>query len=113
MSNEQLAKEILAQLGGAQFVMMVGAKGRLVALDRNDERLGGLTVGFRARAKNKIKSVRIELMPADHYRVRFYTGAPEFKEKACFEPVYCDELQSLFEQTTGLCAYMFSPVRFG
>lgn len=108
-----IAESILAQLGGAQFCMMIGAKKPLLMLDRNNERLGGLTVGFRARAKDGIKSIRVELMMDDTYRVSFYGMAPHFACKFTKSNVYCDELQSLFEEITGLCAYLVSPVRFG
>lgn len=113
MSEKEIAETILQQLGGNQFCMMIGAKKPLVALGSNLERLGGISIGFKARAARGIKCVKIELMPSDTYRVSFYGPAPKFSCIESRDNVYCDELQSLFEEVTCLATHLFGAVNFG
>lgn len=94
MTDLTVAREILNQLGGNMFRMMVGAHS-LVGSDNS------LTVGFKGSRKwNKVK---IELTPMDVYKVTFYKIGPKtFKESTPHEEIYNDNLRELFERETGL-----------
>ncbi len=96
--GNMIAKTILDQLGGQRFIMMVGAK-NLVALS------DGIRFQLKRSTFNKgIKDVVIVLdFASDTYVMRFYKNLiksqlplKEIKE------VYCDMLESVFEQETGL-----------
>ena len=92
----EIANEILRQLGGPRVAVMIGGKGFV----------GGenfLQFGFKARAKDGINSIRIELDASDTYTVRFHrirSGAA--KEVDSMSDIYCDVLKGLCERRTGL-----------
>jgi len=92
----QVAKTIMEQLGGQRkFQMMTGAK-KFVAFSA--EHGGpGLMIGF--PNKRGPNGVRIDLTPADTYKVTFFKGNNKVKE---FDDIYADDLISLFEKNTGL-----------
>ncbi len=91
-SNKQIASTILSQLGGNKFIAMTGSK-NFVAIE------SGLTMKL---TRNKISAtwLRIKLTPMDDYTMEFIgrTG----KVKKSFEGVYCDMLQDIFTDVTGL-----------
>jgi hypothetical protein len=94
--NQEIAKTILQQLGGGQFVAVTGAHG-FVAIDN------GLQFQLHAGAKDKINKVRIVLTPADEYAVTFASvkhGAAQIV--ATLDGLYFDQLQDVFEEHTGL-----------
>jgi hypothetical protein len=95
--NQEIAKTILEQLGGGQFVAVTGAHG-FVAIDN------GLQFQLHAGAKDKINKVRIVLTPADEYNVIFYRtrGPVEPVLVATLDGLYFDQLQDVFEEHTGL-----------
>ncbi|EHJ9984923.1 hypothetical protein KB976_004026 [Vibrio parahaemolyticus] len=94
-----LANTILAQLGGNRFIRMTGAK-QLVAIER------GLLFALPARlAKLGINKVRIVLDPSDTYtmttlKVDHRSG--DTIEVQHQSNVYCDMLESMFEEMTGV-----------
>jgi len=103
--EQATATEILRQLGGRRFVAMTGARNFI-----NDH--GALTFrlpggGF---TRNGINYVRIELTPADLYKMTFnrcrwqprggHWQAPVVVAEA--DGIYNDQLQAVFEETTGL-----------
>lgn len=91
----QIAKTILAQLGGNRFVAMTGAK-NLIALPE------GLSFKIGRNSKG-VSHVRVTLTPADDYTVEFLAcRAGTIKTKAKAAGVYCDNLQSIFTANTGL-----------
>ena len=101
MSNQIVAKTILAQLGGNHFIVMTGAEHFI-------SQHNSLT--FSIKGCPKINKVVIELMPSDTYTLTFYkmTSIKAFingKEpkvvKIC-DMVYCDNLQQVFTSETGL-----------
>lgn len=99
MSNTQeVAKLILTQLGGNQFLRLVGGK-NLVALSGD----GGLALQFGQGAKNKANRMRVEFdYGTDTYTVKFgkiYRN--EWKTISEHEGIYCDMLQDLFTSETG------------
>ena len=94
MSQSQ-AKELLKQLGGNRFRMMVGAK--QMSLDKKN----GLTMKIGRNAKS-ISHVRInlknDLYDIDFIRVR--KGIPKIVKQ--LKGIYADQLRSVFEKYTGL-----------
>lgn len=95
----EVAKTILAQLGGRRFMVMTGAKD-LVA--------GPTTLTFRVgRNCHKVTKVRVELMPTDLYAVTFYRGAGlNLKEYAKTVGLFADQLQREFTLGTGLDTHL-------
>ena len=95
--SKQIAQTILEQLGGRQFMMMVGAKNLVTLTD------GGLAFQFGTGAKNKANRVRVEYdYGADAYNVEFgkiYRSA--WKTISRHEGIYADMLQALFTDETG------------
>lgn len=104
MSKEeriQIAETIRQQLGGNRFAVFTGAR-NFVALEN-----GGLSFRLPNNAKNGINTVTVELTPLDTYSVKFarvssYRGQMKHSVKASYDDVYCDQLVSIFESTTGL-----------
>lgn len=95
MTNVEIAKTILSQLGGNRLSVMTGAKS-FVAVD------SGLQFRIPA-ARNRINSVRVTLTPADDYTVEFFAiRGTDFKRVAAVEGIYCDQLQAVFTEHTGL-----------
>ncbi len=115
MSKEEskltVAKKILAQLGGNQFLLMTGCK-NLVG-DENSLRMR------LAKNKSKANFLQITLGGNDFYTMRFFyyragrykvlpkegkvVEIPEKEEEVKrFEGVYSDMLCSLFTEVTGL-----------
>lgn len=97
LTGMEIAQTILAQLGGARFPLITGAT-NLVAWD------DGLSFKLpQTLTRSRINWCRICLTPADLYTVEFYAGPfAKRKKVAEFSDVYCDQLQDLFEEATGL-----------
>jgi len=101
----EVAKTILAQLGGGRFVAMTGA--RKMSGDEDT-----LLIHLPARfAKDGITAVKIKLEANDTYTMTFYkvtkargqwTGGTTYLTIAEVEDVYNDSLRSVFESKTGL-----------
>ena len=108
-----VAKEIFKQLGGNQFAYITGAKNFLSSS-------GEPWLSFRiGRNGSKANYVKITLTPMDTYTMEFKRVTmprlnkktlkfSEYKETlvAKRENVYCDELQSVFSEITGLVTRM-------
>jgi hypothetical protein len=95
MTNMETANIILQQLGGGRFVVMTGAK-HLMAID------GGLQ--FRV-GKNAcgVNLVRVILDVNDTYRMEFCRLRKcQVTILSVKTDVYCDQLQSIFTDQTGL-----------
>lgn len=110
-NTRTVAKEILAQLGGKQFLMMTGC--RDLVGDENSLRMRLV------KNKSKANFLQITLGGDDLYEMRFFyyregrykvlhkegkvVEIPEKEEEVKrFEGVYCDMLYSLFTEVTGL-----------
>lgn len=102
-----IARTIIDQLGGGMFRLMTGCKD-VVALQ---DGCGGVQFKIGRNSKG-ISIVKIELLPSDTYRVQFLRKYRGLKVVDAAEGVFCDELQSLFEEKTGMCAYLTNPVVF-
>lgn len=103
----RVADIILEQLGGYRFTMMTGAHGFIA--DGNTLRM------ILPRNASKANRLRITLDADDTYTMDFYRYTPSRWNKKTFtytEPkvksikeingVYCDQLQDIFTETTGL-----------
>jgi hypothetical protein len=92
-----IAKTILAQLGGNRFVAMTGSKD-FVATEN------GLTFKL-AKVYNGISHVNVTLDCDDTYRVTFNKWNARRLQHAIVAThagIYCDMLQDLFTNETGL-----------
>jgi hypothetical protein len=96
MTNQEIAKTIISQLGGNRFVAMTGAKNIMV---------DGEGVSFWIPLSNGINRVNVTLDCNDTYRVTFSKWNAR---KLCnvivytVANVYCDQLAPIFENQTGL-----------
>jgi hypothetical protein len=98
--QKETAKTILQQLGGKQFIIMTGAK-LLTAIEQG--------IAFRIPLSKGINSIKIELNPLDLYNVSFgKIQKNEYKEVKAIKDIYCDQLQDLFEETTGLFTSLYA-----
>jgi len=95
MSNEEIARTILAQLGGNKFCAMTGVK----------------NLGFGDRClifkigKNckQVNHVTVTLEGSDLYTMTFqWVTKKKNTVKAKYEGVFCDQLQELFTEATGM-----------
>lgn len=95
-----VAGTILSQLGGRRFLMMTGSKPG--AYGTNDEGNDFITMKL-TRNASKANYMRIELTGMDDYIMTFISirGA-SMNVKVKKEGVYCDMLQSMFTEVTGL-----------
>lgn len=94
-TNLNIAKTILEQLGGGRFIMMTGSKSFLATTHGLRMRL--------ARNKSKANGCEIVLNASDLYDVSFYSVRQcEIKAVCKHTDVYCDQLQAIFTDVTGL-----------
>lgn len=95
MSGREIAQTILAQLGGNRFLAMTGAS----SLSYGDKNLT-FRVG---KNEKKVKAVRITLQDDDTYSMEFLSIRKlEVKTLSRADMVYCDNLQEVFTNHTGL-----------
>lgn len=97
-----IAKTILQQLGGNRFIVMTGSK---EFIDMGN----GLRMNL---AKNKTSANRLDIVydeGKDLYRMRFFrrtfskkTFEVKVRDITNYEEVYCDMLESVFTEVTGL-----------
>lgn len=104
----QVAQEILRQLGGGRFIAMTGAS-QLAGGDKM------LQFRIPQTKKGRINKIRIVLEPDDTYTVNAYRveqpGKRNAWQFACHEvavrsDVYCDSLQEVFTDLTGLDTHL-------
>ena len=104
----QVAQEIFRQLGGGRFVAMTGAS-QIVGDDK------ALQFRIPLSRKGRINKFRIVLEPTDTYTVKAYRVEQPGKRNAwqftCHEgavrsDVYCDALQEVFTELTGLYTHL-------
>ena len=92
----KVANEILAHLGGSKFVVMTGSKN--FAGDDNSLRMN-LT-----RNKVSARFLKITLNSMDTYDLEFFGMSRKGDKlvKATRDGIYCDQLQAVFTEVTGL-----------
>jgi len=103
MNNQQVAATILEQLGGHKLIAMIGAHSFTADGDSLIFKLPS-----RSNAK-RIAGVKITLTVMDDYTVEFFAfrgslarGNYRCETVAKHEGIYCDQLQGVFEDETGL-----------
>lgn len=95
MNNFQVAETIMQQLGGARFVMMTGSKFTTATK-------GGLNVKL-AKNKSGANFMVVTLDANDTYTMGFYKMTAKNIDVVSIENgVYCDQLQTIFTDVTGL-----------
>lgn len=100
-TDVEIAKTIMEQIGGGMMRSMTGAKDFTICKRGVRFTLPG---NF---AKSGINRVQIVLAPNDTYTVTFNKWSREGLRKiAEFDNTYCDQLQGLFEEVTGLYVRM-------
>jgi hypothetical protein len=106
-ADMSVGNEMLRQLGGRRFMMMVGAKQPIWDGDKNELHM---KIGRNALGANYFI---IRLNPRDLYDLRFEsrrmnrkTYEMSVKVKAEYDDVYADQLQDIFEKATGLYTRM-------
>lgn len=97
--QQQIAQTILEQLGGRRFIIMTGAN-TFTTYSKN----GCNGVAFRlGRNASKANLVNIVLTPEDLYRITFSRLRKfEITPLKEFDGIYCDQLEEIFTETTGL-----------
>lgn len=95
----EVAKTILAQLGGRRFMVMTGAK---------DLVYGANLLRFRVGRNAKgVTKVQVTLTPEDLYDVTFFKGAGvNVREVAKVEGIFAESLQETFTRYTGLDTHL-------
>jgi len=93
------AQTVISQLGGAgRLKAMIGAKNFV-----QSQADSWVKFQFMSGAKNKANRLRITLNSQDLYDLTFFTvrkGEMVVKEE--FSDIYCDQLVSIFEDSTSL-----------
>ena len=100
--NIQIAKTILQQLGGTRFKTFTGAKDIVAGTDYLALKLPS---NF---ATDGINYVKITLMSSDTYTLLFQKwnwNTGERKSTIEVSEMYCEDLQRIFTETTGLCTH--------
>jgi hypothetical protein len=96
--HKEHAGEILRQLGGRQFIAMVGAKYLTFDSDLNTPNMA-----CKISAGRKVTHMKIVLDASDTYTVTFYRiRADKINIVREVSGVYNDMLQSVFTEVTGL-----------
>lgn len=108
MSNAKtIAQTILSQLGGNKFTVMTGASKFLFADITEDNKKIWLrmNIGRNAAGINRLK---IYYNANDTYTMEFYKQTMnknydvKITKQQIFENIYCDQLQEIFTQVTGM-----------
>lgn len=104
MANLEIAKTILAQLGGRRFISMTGARD---FIGGGNHLMFSLPAGL---AKDGINRIRITLDWTDTYifEALKVSRRPELKSETIekLEGVYADDLQEIFTRVTGLDTHL-------
>jgi hypothetical protein len=95
MTNQEIATTILKQLGGNKFKVMTGAKNFAYGDSNLTFKIG--------RNSGKCNHVRVTLNSMDTYKMEFISvRGTTIKTVKEFNNVYCDQLQEIFTEVTGM-----------
>ena len=95
---------ILAQLGGNRFVVMTGARNLIGGKDYL-----GMALPTARHDGKRVTHVRVTLDPSDTYTVEALSLNPRSrvtKTIVTVSGVYCDNLQAVFTDLTGLATHL-------
>ena len=105
--DEEVKKVVFTmmnQIGGSRFLQMIGANLPYSYTYKASKCEYAAMIHFKAKANNGYNGLILTYCEGqDTYRMEFHRiikGTWNLKET--FEDVYCDQLESLFAQTTGL-----------
>lgn len=105
MTYMDIAKEIMAQLGGRRFIAMTGAKDIFGGKNANYEYGGTLTFKINGKTPQRktVNCVRITLNENDLYTMEFmYVRGGKLTMLNTVENVYYDMMVEIFETQTNL-----------
>lgn len=91
-----IAETILSQLGGRRFLAFTGSYNLCAMADGK-----GLVMKLR-RNTSGANWLQIRLNGADLYDLRFIKAGKTLTTKAEYSDIYCDQLEDIFTQVTGL-----------
>lgn len=95
-----VANTILQQLGGRKFIVMTGASNLSGSADCLSFKIG--------RNSGSVSHIRVTLLPFDTYKMEFLrVRALKVNVVKTFEDIYCDQLQELFTEVTGMHTRLF------
>ena len=98
--RKAIANEMLAQLGGRSFMVMVGAR-MSIYFERDNKVVLRMAIGKNFHNINRFEIAYNE--GQDLYELRFTRQRKDVdKVVKEYKGVYCDMLSSLFEQETGM-----------
>lgn len=102
--RKNIANEMLSQLGGRRFMMMVGAR-MPVYFEKDNKVVLRMAIGKNCHNINRFEIAYNE--GQDLYELRFIRQRKNVdKVVKEYNGVYCDMLASLFEQETGMATAM-------
>lgn len=104
---------ILQQLGGQKFVMMTGCSKFMIGekSETNPKYWLRMNIGQNSKGVNRLKVYYNEV--TDDYTMEFYRQVMDHKtfdvkisRVKIYENVFCDQLQELFTEATGLYTHL-------
>lgn len=99
MSNNEVALNILSQLGRGTLFMLGFKKGTMLHSDDS--------LSFRIRGSRTVNHIKITLNPSDDYTIVFgRIRGIDYKVVSTVEGIYCDALHGAIERATGLATRM-------
>lgn len=102
--RKAIANEMLSQLGGRGFMVMVGAR-MPIYFERDNKVVLRMAIGKNCHSINRFEIAYNE--GQDLYELRFIRQRKDIdKIVKEYKGVYCDMLPSLFEQETGMATKM-------
>jgi hypothetical protein len=110
-NGQAIATEILRQLGGNKFLVMTGSKNLLFADITDTNKNVWLRMDL-TRNKAGVNRLKITLNGDDTYTMHFYKQVIKnyvdvvISKEQKFEGIYCDQLQEIFTQVTGLYTHL-------
>ena len=102
MNNEQLAKTIIQQMGGANRLRMFVGTTQFIRHPESESNRGALS--FRFKGSRKFNHLKVTLDWDDTYSLSFckITRLGEMTKQKEYSTIYCDQLVEIFENTTEL-----------
>ncbi len=107
-TGKETANEILRQLGGNRFIAMTGSKNFIYNPISETNPNFWVRMDL-ARNSGGVNRLKITLQADDTYTMEFYkmtssrtTFETKITNKKEFKMIYCDQLQEIFTEVTGL-----------
>jgi len=97
--TKTIAQTIMSQIGMRNFMCYGVPRGTIIALNLNDERVGGLQFNFTNCRKIRNGKVVVELNHMDTYKVSVYNQLGNLKYQ--MDDIYCDMLAEVLNENVG------------